>query len=344
MKITASDRAELARLLARFSGQRILVLADLVADEYIYGEIARVSREAPVLILKQRERQIVPGGGGNAANNLLELGAEVVLAGAVGADEPGAALVGYFRYKGLSTRHILRLPGYQTPTKSRLLGGLSHWQRQQIVRLDREPAEPLKRAARARLVRSLLPLVPKARALLVSDYGYGAADPSDLRPLLRRAARRGLVTTLDSRFHLLRYSGFTAATPNEPELEEAFGAKVGNDPSALERLGRRALERMKLRALLATRGRDGMVLFEPASPAGGRGRKPAWLPIFGSEEAVDVTGAGDTVIAAFTLALAARADFFHAAQIANSAAGLAVMKRGTATVKASEIAEAIRNA
>jgi len=337
MKITASDRAELARLLARFSGQRILVLADLVADEYIYGEIARVSREAPVLILKQRERQIVPGGGGNAANNLLELGAEVVLAGAVGADEPGAALVGYFRYKGLSTRHILRLPGYQTPTKSRLLVGLSHWQRQQIVRLDREPAEPLKRAARARLVRILMPLVPKARALLVSDYGYGAADPSDLRPLLRRAARRGLVTTLDSRFHLLRYSGFTAATPNEPELEEAFGAKVGNDPSALERLGRRALGRMKLRALLATRGRDGMVLFE-------RGRKPAWLPIFGSEEAVDVTGAGDTVIAAFTLALAAGADFFHAAQIANSAAGLAVMKRGTATVKASEIAEAIRNA
>ena len=336
MRITASDRAELARLLARFSGQRILVLADLVADEYIYGEIVRVSREAPVLILKQRERQIVPGGGGNAANNLLELGAEVVLAGAVGADEPGAALVGYFRHKGLATRNILRPPGYQTPTKSRLLGGLSHWQRQQIVRLDREPAEPLKRAARARLVRSLMPLGPKARALLVSDYGYGAADPSDLGPLLRRAARRGLVTTLDSRFHLLRYSGFTAATPNEPELEEAFGAKVGNDPSALERLGRRALGRMKLRALLATRGRDGIVLFE-------RGRKPAWLPVFGSAEAVDVTGAGDTVIAAFTLALAAGADFFHAAQIADSAAGLAVMKRGTGTVKASEIAEAIRN-
>jgi len=337
MRITASDRAELARLLARFSGQRILVLADMVADEYIYGEIVRVSREAPVLILKQRERQIVPGGGGNAANNLLELGAEVVLAGAVGADEPGAALVGYFRHKGLSTRNILHLPGYQTPTKSRLLGGLSHGQRQQIVRLDRDPAEGLKGAARARLVRSLLPLVPAARGLLVSDYGYGAADPSDLRPLLRRAARRGLVTTLDSRFHLLGYSGFTAATPNEPELEEALGAKVGNDPSALERLGRRALRRMKLRALLATRGRDGMVLFE-------RGRKPAWLRILGSEEAVDVTGAGDTVIAAFTLALAAGADFFHAAQIANSAAGLAVMKRGTATIKASEIAEAIRNA
>jgi D-glycero-beta-D-manno-heptose-7-phosphate kinase len=337
MKITASSRAELLRLLSRFSGLGILVLADLVADEYVYGEIARVSREAPVLILKQRERQILPGGGANAANNLLDLGARVELAGAVGADERGEALVRTFHEKGASTRHVLGVRGYETPTKSRILAGLAHWQRQQIVRLDREPADPLHRAARTRLVRNLLPLVPRAQGLLVSDYGYGAADPRDLAPLLARAAKLRLVTTLDSRFRLLGFSGFTAATPNEPELEDAFGAKVGNDPSALERLGRRALSRMKLQALLLTRGRDGMVLFE-------RGRKTAWLPIFGSEAAVDVTGAGDTVIAAFTLALAAGADFLGAAQLANCAAGLVVMKRGTSTVKASEIAEAIRNA
>ena len=344
MKIAASQRAELLRLLSRFSGLRILVLADLVADEYVYGEIARVSREAPVLFLKQRQRQILPGGGANAANNLLDLGARVELAGAVGADEPGDALVRAFREKGASTRRILRVRGYRTPTKSRILAGLAHWQRQQIVRLDLEPAEPLDRAARARLVRSLTALLPSAQALLVSDYGYGAADPRDLRPILSRAARRRLVTTLDSRFRLLGFSGFTAATPNEPELEDAFGVKVGNDPSALERLGRRTLQRMKLQALLLTRGRDGMVLFEPARPEGGRGRRTVALPIFGSEAAVDVTGAGDTVIAAFTMALAAGADFRRAAELANCAAGLVVMKRGTATVKASEIQEAIRNA
>jgi len=337
MKIAAADRAALLHLLSRFSGQRILVLADLVVDEYVYGEIARVSREAPVLILKQRERQIVPGGGANAANNLLELGARVSLAGAVGADERGEALLGQFHEKGISTRHVLAVRGYETPTKSRILAGLAHWQRQQIVRLDREPAERLERAARARLLKSLLPLIPSAQGLMVSDYGYGAADPRDLRPLVRRAARRGLITTLDSRFRLLDFSGFTAATPNEPELEEAFGVKVANDPAALERLGRRALRRMKLQALLATRGRDGMLLFE-------RSRKTVRLPVFGSEAALDGTGAGDTVIAAFTLALAAGADFLRAAELANCAAGLVVMKRGTATVNASEIREAIRNA
>lgn len=337
MTITPSSRAELIRLLSRFSGLRILVLADLVADEYVYGEIARVSREAPVLILKERQRQILPGGGANAANNLLELGARVELAGVVGRDAPGEALVRAFRAKGASTRRILSARGYQTPTKSRILAGLAHWQRQQIVRLDREPAERLDHGTRARLMRSLLLLVPGAQGLLVSDYGYGAADPRDLRPLLARAARRKLAATLDSRFRLLDFSGFTAATPNEPELEEAFGAKVGNDPGALERLGRRALRRLKLQALLLTRGRDGMVLFE-------RERKTACLPIFGSDTAVDVTGAGDTVIAAFTMALAAGADYLHAAELANCAAGLVVMKRGTATVKASEIAEAIRNA
>ena len=177
--------------------------------------------------------------------------------------------------------------------------------------------------------------MPHASALLISDYGYGSTDATEVEFLRRRA--HTLPVTLDSRFALLSYTHVTAATPNEPEVEEAFKQKVGNDLVVLHRLGKKLLRRQSLEALLVTRGRDGMMLFE-------RGRQPINLPIFGPDQAVDVTGAGDTVIAAFTLALAAGAGFFHAAQLANCAAGLVVMKRGTATVTASELKEAIRNA
>ena len=336
MKLTAKERSELAALIRRFSGRRIVVLGDLVADEFVYGEIARVSREAPVLILKQREKQIVPGGGANAANNLGELGARVEVVGAVGHDESGDQLLRYFRQKGISTKRVVRIRGYETPTKSRILGGLTHWQRQQIVRVDREPAQPLARAVRARLTSLVLPLLSQFSAALVSDYGYGATDCREAARLRRRAGSK-LPITVDSRYAILEYKGMSAATPNEPEIEEAFGKKIGNNLELLYRLGQRVLKRQKLQALVITRGRDGMVLFEP-------NRKPQPIPIFGSDQVADVTGAGDTVIASFTLALGAGASFYQAAQVANCAGGLVVMKRGTATVSARELEEAIRNA
>jgi len=330
-------RNELLPLIDRFPQQRIALLGDLVADEFVYGEITRVSREAPVLILKERERQIVPGGAANAANNLVDLGAQVELVGGVGEDEAGEALLRYFRQKSLSTRRVIRVPGYGTPTKSRILGGLSHWQRQQIVRVDREPQEPLSPKIRRQLTQSVVPLLKNASALLVSDYGFGATDHSEIDSLRRRAARQSLPITLDSRYNLLKYSRLTAATPNEPEVEAAFGKRIGNNIDLLHQLGRGILRRQNLQALLVTRGRDGMVLFQPRA-------KPQHIPIFGTDEVADVTGAGDTVIAAFTLALAAGASFLNAAQLANCAGGLVVMKRGTATVTRRELEEAIRNA
>jgi rfaE bifunctional protein kinase chain/domain len=336
MKITAQDRAALLSIIERFSRQRIVMLGDLVADEYVYGEIARVSREAPVLILKQREKQVAPGGGANAANNVAELGAQVIPVGVVGDDEPGGALLRYFQEKRVSTRYVVRLGGYLTPAKSRILGGLSHWQRQQIVRIDREPAQLLAREVRRRLTRSVLPLLRASSALLVSDYGYGSTDAREVE-FLRRRKSAPLPITVDSRYDLLTYKNITTATPNEPEVEAAFGETIGNDLERLHALGRKLMRRQGLQALLLTRGRDGMVLFE-------RCREPRHLPIFGSDQAVDVTGAGDTVIAAYTLALGAGASFLHAAMIANCAGGLVVMKRGTASVTGSEIAEAIRNA
>lgn len=337
MKITAQDRSSLLSLIRRFPAQRIVVLGDMVADEFIYGEIVRVSREAPVLILKQREKQVVPGGGANAANNLADLGAQVTPVGVVGDDGAGESLIRYFKQKGIPTHRIARQRGFETPTKSRILGGLAHWQRQQIVRVDREPAQALGRENRRRLAKSAAPLLDHASALLISDYGYGAADTHEVRFLRRRVRSRSMPVTVDSRYNLLSYSHVTAATPNEPEVEEAFGVRIGNNLELLHRLGKRALRRMALKTLLVTRGRDGMALFEPR-------REPRHIPIFGSDQVADVTGAGDTVIAAFTLALAAEASFLHAAMLANCAGGLVVMKRGTATVTARELEEAIRNA
>lgn len=335
--MTISERSALLALLERFPRQRIIMLGDLVADESVYGEIARVSREAPVLILEERERQIVPGGGANAANNLAALGAYVTPVGVVGDDEPGDALLRYFREKHVSTRHITRVKHYLTPTKTRVLGGLSHWQRQQIVRIDRKPFPPLAGELRTELTRATATLLGSSTALLVADYGYSATNAKEVESLRRRGGRRGLPITIDSRYHLLTYKNLTAATPNEPELEVAFGQAIGNDLERLHTLGRKFLRRQGLQALLVTRGRDGMTLFEPRRP-------PCHIPIFGSDQAVDVTGAGDTVIAAFTLALAAGASFLEAARIANCAGGIVVMKRGTATVSLGEITEAVRNA
>lgn len=338
MKIRSSERSTLLSIIDQFSRQHLLVLGDLVADEFIYGEIARVSREAPVLILKQRERQILPGGGANAANNLVDLGARVTPVGVVGDDDGGHTLLRYFQHKGVDTRRIVTLHGYLTPTKSRILGGLSHWQRQQVVRIDREPVRQLGSTVRRRLTQSVAALASNASALLVSDYGYGATDEREIALLRGRGNHRGrsLPITVDARFDPLRYKRITAATPNEPEIEEAFGQNIGNRLDLLHRLGREALRRQSLKALLITRGRDGMVLFEPR-------HEPRHIPIFGSDQALDVTGAGDSVIAAFTLALAAGADFYSAARLANCAAGLVVMKRGTATVTARELREAVRN-
>jgi rfaE bifunctional protein kinase chain/domain len=337
MKITRAERPRLLALLDAFPRQRIVVLGDLVADEFVYGEIARVSREAPVLILKQREKQILPGGGANAVNNLADLEARVAPVGVVGEDEAGESLLHFFRAKGVSTRFILCRRDYTTPTKSRILGGLPHWQRQQIVRVDREPATPVAVEQRRRLAQAAARELRSSSGLLISDYGYGTTDAHRTSRLRAGLGRRRVPITADSRFDLMSYRGLTAATPNEPELEDAFHRNIGNNLDLLHRLGRAALRKLSLEALLVTRGRDGMVLYEP-------GRAPRALPVFGSDQAVDVTGAGDTVIAAFTLALAAGAEFYSAAQLANCAGGLVVMKRGTATVSRRELAEAIRNA
>src|SRR5580704_8753977 len=324
----------LHRIVESFPKTTVTVLGDLVADEFIYGEISRVSREAPVLILKHRERTVVPGGGANAIHNLAALGVNVLPVGLIGDDEPGRLLLKAFRHKRIPLSGILKDKRYPTVTKTRILAGQTHSSRQQVVRLDREPDAVPDTHVTRELIFSARKFARASDALLVSDYGYGAATPQILNAVRTRDLST-LPITLDSRFRMLEYAGVTAATPNEPEVEEALGVRIGHDWSRLTQAGEQLLSRMKLQSLVITRGRDGMVAFE-------RRRKPVDIPISGSDEVADVTGAGDTVIATFTAALAAGATPEEAAHLANYAGGIVVMKRGTATVSRDELLAAMQ--
>jgi rfaE bifunctional protein kinase chain/domain len=328
-------RDRLRRIVESFPKVTVTVLGDMVADEFVFGEISRVSREAPVLILKHRDRQVVPGGGANAVYNLADLGVNVLPVGVIGEDEPGRMLMKRFRQKHIPTAGILKDKSYTTVTKTRILAGMTHSGRQQVVRVDREPEEPPDRNLVRELVLAARQYAKASDALLVSDYGYGAATPVMLESL--RAVLNGIPVTVDSRTRMLEYSGATAATPNEPEVEEALRIKIGHDWSKVVAAGEKIMKSMKLQSLVITRGRDGMVAFS------GR-QMPVDIPIFGSDEVADVTGAGDTVIATFTAALAAGADTESAAQLANYAGGIVVMKRGTATVSQKELLDALDRA
>ena len=330
-----SDR--LCKIVDIFPRLTITVVADLVADEFIYGEISRVSREAPVLILKHRERTVVPGGGANAVYNLAALGVTVLPVGVVGDDEPGRLLLRAFRQKRISISGILRLKAYTTVTKTRILAGMTHTARQQVVRVDREPDSELVFMHQQDLVASANRFLRASDGLLLSDYGYGAATPQMLKDLRSRGTLKDMPVTLDSRYRLLQFAGATAATPNEPEVEHALGLRIGADSARLLAAGRKILERMKLEALVITRGRDGMVAFARRS-------RPVEIPIHGSDQVADVTGAGDTVIATFSAALAAGASAEEAARLANYAGGIVVMKRGTATVSREELLQAVEQA
>ena len=324
----------LKKIVESFPKVTITVVGDLVADEFVFGEISRVSREAPVLILKHRERSVVPGGGANAIYNLAELGVNVLPVGVIGDDEPGRLLLKQFRHKRIPVSGVLKDKQYTTVTKTRILAGMTHTARQQVVRLDREPESEPNSHLKRELVLAAREYVRASDALLVSDYGYGSASPAILNEIRGKGTAAGVPVVLDSRFRMLQFSGVTAATPNEPELEEALGVRVGQDWKRLCSAAEQIMSRMNLQSLLVTRGRDGMVAFT-------RRHKPVDIPISGSDQVADVTGAGDTVIATFTAALAAGASSEEAAHLANYAGGIVVMKRGTATVSRQELLRAI---
>jgi rfaE bifunctional protein kinase chain/domain len=329
------EAERLKKIVESFPKITVTVVGDLVADEFIFGEISRLSREAPVLILKHRERTVVPGGGANAINNLADLGVNVLPVGVVGDDEAGRLLLKAFRHKHIPVSGVLKDKTYTTVTKTRILAGMTHTARQQVVRVDREPETEPNRHLKRELVLAAREYARASDALLVSDYGYGAASPAILNAIRERERLDGVPVILDSRYRMLQYSGVVAATPNEPEVEEALGMRIGNDWSRLCSAGAQLMSRMKLQSLVITRGRDGMAAFYGK-------HKPVDIPIFGSDQVTDVTGAGDTVIATFAAAFAAGATTEEAAHLANYAGGIVVMKRGTATASRQELLDALQ--
>ncbi|MBL8135773.1 MAG: hypothetical protein JNL48_04060 [Acidobacteria bacterium] len=320
-------------LIAAARGKRVVVLGDLIADEFVSGRISRVSREAPVLILEYDNTEIVPGGAGNAAHNVATLGGAVILVALAGRDEPGRRVLASFPSR-VDRRAITRPAGYHTPVKTRILAGGVHSAKQQVVRVDRFTREPMTEAWRAQWMRAAARALKQADAVLVSDYGSGLLSPQVVTTLVAPLAARRVPVLVDSRYDLLRYRGLTACTPNESEVEHALGVTIGDAPRTLERAGRAILKKTRMDAVLVTRGSRGMALFEHGIPT-------THIPIYGSDEIADVTGAGDTVMATLTLALAAGASMTDAARLANYAGGLVVMKRGTATVSARELASAV---
>ncbi len=332
------ENGRLQKIVESFPKLTVTVLADLVADEFVFGEISRVSREAPVLILQHRDRKVVPGGGANAVYNLADLGVNVLPVGVVGDDEPGRLLLRAFRHKRIPVSGVFKDKSYTTVTKTRILAGFAHTAGQQVVRLDREPTDGPNAHLRREIVLAAREYTRASDALLVSDYGYGAATPTLLNVIREKRALHKVPVTLDSRHRMLEFTDITAATPNESEVEEVLGIRIGNgkdeDWERLLAAGDQIAGEMNLESLLITRGKDGMVVFP-------RRHKPVDIPIYGGDEVADVTGAGDTVIATFTAGLAAGATAEEAAQLANYAGGIVVMKRGTATVSQQELLEAL---
>ncbi|MGQ9898250.1 MAG: bifunctional heptose 7-phosphate kinase/heptose 1-phosphate adenyltransferase [Acidobacteriota bacterium] len=331
--LSSKTKAAMRSVLSRFPAQHLLVVGDAIADEFIHGTIARVSREAPVLILRHEFTETIPGGAANAAANAAALGVTTTWIGVIGRDRPGRRVLTDLRQRGIHTSQAVVLPGRSTPTKSRVLAGLPHTARQQVIRLDREETSPLPPKVVAALTSRVRAILPTATAVVLSDYGYGSTPPEVIALLQTWQKETGLPVVADSRHRLADFQGLTAATPNQEEAEHLAGA-VFHNPDAPNYYAEWLRVRLSLNALLLTRGSDGMILARSGAP-------PLAIPVYGGRNPVDVTGAGDTVLVTFTAALAAGADWEVAMHLANIAAGIVVMKRGTATVSVTEIEMAL---
>jgi rfaE bifunctional protein kinase chain/domain len=327
------EQERLTAIVRRFPQRKIVVVGDMVADQFLYGEISRVSREAPVLILRHERTETTPGGAANCAVNLAALDARAVLIGVTGEDKAGDALLGKLRTARVECGGVVRTGETQTTTKVRVLAGQIHSTRQQVLRVDYE-SEPLEDAdVQEQLRVRLREAAEDADAIIVSDYNYGVADESMATMVREIALRRGIPLLVDSRFRLSRFPGFTSATPNEDEVEQLLDRQL-KTVEELETACAELRGRLGFEALLVTRGSNGMLLLEANS-------QPLHIEPVGAREPIDVTGAGDTVIATYSLALACGASFADAAQLANHAGGLVVMKRGTASINRQELLSSV---
>jgi rfaE bifunctional protein kinase chain/domain len=323
------DTAKLVEVLRGAQGKRVLVLGDLIADEYIYGETSRVSREAPVLIIRHVGRKVIPGGAGNAVLNLHSLGLTPIPVGVIGAGEISGELLAELSNRGIETAGVLRDRERVAVRKTRVMAGGAHGQKQQVMRIDQEDRVPLSSSLEERLREIASEYLDGSDAVLLSDYGYGVLAAGVRDSVIAAANARGLPVCADSRHALREFVGVTFATPNELEAAESWGRPI-ESRTDLRRAAEALRTDLEAEFLLLTRGHDGMAI---AERDGGFHEVAVW----GSDEAADTTGAGDTVAAAALAALSAGATPLEAAQLATLAAGIVVQKHGAATTTTEEI-------
>jgi D-glycero-beta-D-manno-heptose-7-phosphate kinase len=323
-------------LVTHLTDKRVLVIGDMVADEYLIGNPTRISREAPVLILELTEERTIPGGATNVAVNARTLGAEVFLAGVVGNDLPGQRLRGAVSELGMHQEGLITDVQRPTSTKTRIMAGSTQVVRQHVLRVDRVDTSELGEASREQIIAYIRQELPTVDAVLLSDYENGMISPAILETCLPLARQLKKVIVADSHGSFLRFQGVTALTPNQPEAELATGITITN-VNDLNRVGWQLLAASNAQSILITRGSEGMSLFVVDE-------EPLHLPIHAlnhhSSEIVDTNGAGDTVAATFTLALTAGATFAEAAHLANAAASLVVRHLGCASNTPQELMEA----
>jgi len=327
----AFDRARLHEIVARFRGRRILVLGDLMVDRYLWGRVERISPEAPVPVVDVERETTRLGGAGNVAANLRALGAEAVLAGLVGDDAAGAALLASLAERGVDTRLVVKDPSRPTTMKTRIIA-----HSQQVVRADHEARHDVDGDVRARLLAGIEAEIGATHGLLVSDYGKGVITAPVLEGAIGAARAAKVHVSVDPKeSHIDAYRGVSILTPNQHEAGGVMGRRIVDEASLLE-VGWGLQKRLDAAAVLVTRGPQGMSLFE-------RGGRYTHLPT-AAREVFDVTGAGDTVVSVVSLALAAGADFPHACYLSNHAAGVVIREIGTAACSPEELLASVDGA
>jgi rfaE bifunctional protein kinase chain/domain len=316
-----------------FSRKKIVIVGDLVADQFLSGKIARISREAPVFILEHEQTETLAGGAANAAVNVAGLGGKACPVGLIGKDRNGEALLDSLQKSGVNCTFIAASEKIQTTTKVRVLASQHYAARQQVIRIDYENKEQPDAELIEKLKENLLAAVENADAIIISDYNYGVANAETAALAVELAKDKKIPLLVDSRYRLRDFAGGTSATPNQEEAEQILGEKFA-DTQTLAAACRALREKLGYESLLVTCGNKGMLLIE-------KDREPLHLEAVGSKEPVDVTGAGDTVIAAYALALASGLNFIESANLANHAGGIVVMKKGTASVSVDELLSSI---
>ena len=328
-------RKNLIEIAQRFKGKRIMIVGDMIADVYLQGDISRISREAPVLVLIESSERTVAGGAANVVNNVATLGGCAFAAGILGKDKGADSLTQILRGNGVDTTGVFNDETRRTITKTRIIAGGRATVSQQVVRIDRECSDPLSADYEAKLLEYIEQTLPNMQGVVMSDYGSGTITPKVKQLILKLSKQYDIPSIVDSRYAITDFAGTDYIKQNDAELAQAMGIEDRiNSDAGLRRAADDFLKKMQAKGVLVTRGEKGMMLFEADGSVHN-------IPVEDKSEVFDVSGAGDTCVAAFITALAAGASPSEAAELSNFASGIAVRKMGTATVSETELTAAL---